>query len=192
MARSAIFITEYVMKKEIKEDCWYSYLDEEGMGILQVYKGKELLFEREAKFEDAFEVIDRGRNPFVTAMVPPRRKGDIIAWLLGFSKRERASSCEEYRNLLNERLEKIPLLRCVEYTTAAVRFEFTKYGLLDQEDKRLHNVACWVDENITKQEIFHLIPMFVYPKFYVKKVLWEKFNISGDEVEKALSLNSQL
>lgn len=192
MARGTIFITSHEQRKEIKYDWWYSYLEEEGKELLRVYKQEELIFEQEAKLEDAFEVIEKGNTLFVTEMIPPRKRGEAIAWLLGFSKRERAASCEEYRNLLNQRWEKIPLIRCVEYTTAAVRFEFTKYSLLDEEGNRFHNLACWVDENITKQEILHLVSLFVYPKFYVKKVLWEKFNISGDEVEKALSFNSQL
>lgn len=191
MARSTIFITGYETRKEIEDDYWYSYQEEDGKGILRVYKQEELIFEHEAKFEDAFEAIEKTNTLFVTAMMPPRRKGDTIAWLLGFSKRERASSCEEYRNLLNEKWANLPVIRCVEYTAAAVRFEFVKYVLLDEEDNSYHNLVCWVDEEITKKEILHLIPQFVYPKFYVKKVLWEKFGISSEEVEKALSFNSQ-
>ena len=189
MARNTIFITEDVVKKEIKGNYWYSYLSEDG--ILRVYKQEEVVFEQKAKIEDAFEVIEKGSTLFVTEMIPPRKRGDAVGWLLGFSKRERAASCEEYRNLLNGRWEKLPLIRCVEYTTAAVRFEFTKYGLVDEEDNRIYNLACWVDENITEEEILHLVPMFVYPKFFVKKVLSEKFGISNEEVEKAFSFNMQ-
>lgn len=192
MARSVIFLTEFVERKTIKKDCWYSYFDEYGMNILQVYKGHELVYEREAKLGAAFEVIDRGKNPFVTPMVPPRGNGNIIGWLLGFSKRERAASCEEYRSLLNQKYTDHSLVRGVEHTISAVRFEFAKYVLLDEEDSSTHNLACWVDENITKKEILHLVPMFVYPKYYVKKVLKEKFDISDEEVEEALSSRSKL
>lgn len=185
MARSAIFLTEFVERKTIKEDCWYSFFDEFGTSILQVYKGQELVYEKEVKKGAAFEVIDRGENPFVTPMVPPRGKGHIIGWLLGFSKRERATSCEEYRKLLNEKYADNPLVRAVEYTTSAVRFEFSKYILLDEEESITHNLACWVDENITKQEILHLVPLFVYPKYYVKKVLREHFDIGDEEAEEA-------
>lgn len=192
MARATIFITGYEKRKRIKHDYWYSYLQEEGRGILRIYKRDEVVFEWEAKIQDAFEVIEKPKGIFVTEMVPPRKKGEAIAWLLGFSKRERASSCEEYRNLLNARLASLPALGYVEYMAVSVRFEFVRYCLIDQKDNRRHNLACWVDEHVSKEEILYLVPEFQYPKFYVKKVLWEKFGIRGDEVERALSFNSQL
>lgn len=190
MARGTIFITGNEERRVLKEDYWYSYLEENGEGILRVYKQHELVFEKKAHIEDAFEVILRGNKVLITEMTPPRNKGDVIGWLLGFSRHERVSSCEEYRDFVIERWLTIPTIGCVEYTTAAVRFEFTKYALLDEANGRIHNLACWVDDNITKQEIFHLIPQFVYPEFYIKKVLSEIFGISSEEVEKALSFSS--
>lgn len=187
MARAIIFIIGYEEKKKISDDCYYSYLNEEGRSILRVYNRNELVFECEAKIEDAFEVIGKNKGLYVTEMTPPRKRGEAIAWLLGFTKRDRASTCEEYKKLLNERYEKLPVIGYIEYRAMSLRFEYVKYSILTEIGNKRYNLACWVDEEITKKEILSLIPEFRYPKFYVKKVLWQKFGITGDEVEQALN-----
>lgn len=187
MARGKVFITGHEEWKFIYKDYWYSYLEEEGKGILRIYKQEALIFEKEAQLEDAFEVVEKSNGLYVTEMTPPRKKGETIAWLLGFSKRERASSCEEYKQLLNEMSEKLPVIGYIEYRAMSLRFEYVKYSMLTEIGNKRYNLVCWVDEEITKKEILSLIPEFVYPKFYVKKVLWQKFGITGDEVEQVLN-----
>lgn len=191
MAREKVFIKQHVTRKEIRDDYWYSYLEEGTSKILRIYKRDKQLFCQEANIGDAFEVIIKRcgnkENVFISPMTPPRRDWEVIAWLMGFSRKERASTYEEYLNLLETRREECQKPGYVEATTEGPNFAFTEYSLVNAEKHEYHYLACWVDEGITKAEICHLIPEFVYPEQYVKKVLSERFGITAQEYDKALS-----
>lgn len=185
MARGKIFITQYTERTEIKENYWYSYLED---GILRVYKQDNMFFEQEAKIHDAFEVIIKGcgnENPFITLMKPPRKKCDLVAWLLGYSKFERTTSYDEFLVILERKRNENDRPGYVELSIAGPNFEFVEYSFIGSGDYNYHNLVCWVDDEITKDEICHLIPEFDYPEFYVRKVLAEVFGVTEKEFDEA-------
>ncbi len=191
MARGTVFVTNHVKRKQIKDDYWYSYLAEGDKKLLRIYKQEEMIFQQEATIGDAFEVIIKNgkkENAFITPMKPPKKDWEAIAWLLGFSKHERASTYEEYTKLLDSRRKVCEKSDYVESVLDGPKFEFIEYRLVDDETNQYHNLACWVDENITKNEIYLLIPEFIYPEQYVRKVLSEKFGITAEEFDRALSV----
>lgn len=187
--RNAVFISHYVKRKTIKDDYWYSYLKEGNKKILRIYKQEELIHEQEANVADAFEVIfkgDKSGSVFITAMTPPRKDWEAVAWLLGYSKYDRTSVYDEYLNIRDKRREAYEKPGYVESSLAGPNFEFTQYSLVDDKEHEYRNLACWVDEAISKDEILHLVPEFMYPELYVRKVLKERFGISDEEFDKAL------
>ena len=188
MARGTIFITNYVHRKEIKEEYWYSYLKEGKKDLLRVYKQEEQIFEQEVRQGDAFEVIIKGNKTFVTPMTPPRKDWEVVAWLLGYSKNERTSSYQEYTELLEDKREKYEKPGCVESMLEGPNFEFIEYSHVTDPMHEYHNLVCFIDEEITKSEICHLIPEFIYPQQYVKKVLFERFGITDEEFKNAISV----
>ena len=181
MARGKIFITGYKERKDVIGDYWYSYSED---GVLRVYKQNNLVFEQGAKIHDAFEVIIKGgnkQNAFITEMTPPRKKWEVVAWLLGFSKFERSALYQEYLEILEKRKEESDKPDYVEFCMSGPNFEFVEYTLIGGEDGNYRNLACWVAEGITKEEVCHLIPEYNYPEFYVRKVLAEVFEVSDEE-----------
>lgn len=183
--RNRIFLSQHVEREELKEEYWYSYLEEDGKSFFQVYNDEELLYEQEAKPGDAFDVIFREgkttRTVYVTPMTPPRKKWEAIAWLLGYSKYARSCDYEVYSSLVEEKRElygKMP--GYVESVFEGPNFELTDYTFIGDKDN-CRNMACWISEDITKEEILFLIPEFCYPELYLKKVLWEKFDITEEE-----------
>lgn len=191
MARGKVFINQYVAHKEICDDYWYSYLKEETSNILRIYKKDKPKYCKEAEIGDAFEVIIKKSNNkeevFIWPMTPPKRDWEVIAWLMGYSRNERVSTYEEYLSLLETRREECQKPGYVEATTEGPNFAFTEYSLVNDEKHEYHYLACWVDEEITKNEICHLISEFVYPEQYVKKLLSKRFGITAEEYDKALS-----
>lgn len=186
MARGTIFITNYVQRKEVKDDHWYSYLEEDTKKVLRVYNQEELIFEQVANQGDAFEVLIKGSKTFVTPMTPPRKDWEVVAWLLGYSKSERTFSYKVYLELLEQKREKYETPGYVESILEGPHFEFSEYSNVDDANHEYRNLVCYVDEDITKNEICHLIPEFVYPQQYVKKVLSDRFGITDEEFRKAL------
>ena len=186
MAREKIFITKSVEKKTINNDYWYSYLEEDNKNVLRVYKQEQLVYEGEAGIGDAFEVIIKGRHNdcvWVTPMIPPRKDWETIAWLLGFSKNERFSNYQKYLAELEAKRESCEKPGYVEAILEGPNFEFCEYCIIGEE---YHNLVCWIDENITKEEIIHLIPEYNYPEAYVRNVLKQRFGVTDIEFADAL------
>ena len=191
MARNAIFITGFKKGEKIADDYWYSYQEEDEKGILRVYKHEQLLFEGEANIGDGFEVVvknGKNKSTFVAAITLPKKPEELVARLLGFDKREIAHSYEEYADLLEQRRGICNAPGYVEEIIAGPNYEYAKYSLIYEEGYAYHSLACWVDSTITQREILHLIPRFVSPEVYVRKVLHEKLGISIEELDKAFSM----
>lgn len=190
MARGTIFITNYTTRKEIKDSYWYCYLEEDCKKILRVYKHDEQVHTQEASIGDAFEVIIKGtnnENVFITPMIPPRKDWEAIAWLLGFGKNERASTYKQYIQIRDRKRLKMRT-QYIENILDGPNFEFGEFSLIGGEDTGYHNMACWVGENITHDEIIRLIPEFIYPEPFVRRVLKERFNVTEEEFENALDV----
>ena len=188
MTRGTIFITNHVMRKDICYGYWYSYQKEEEKEILRVYKEEEKVFEQEAQTGEAYEVLFKKGFPYITPMTPPRKDWEAIAWLLGFSKKERFCSYQIYLDVLKKRREECETASYVESILEGPNFEFVEYSLVDDNKHEYHNLACWVSEEVTKEEICHLIPEFTYPEQYVRKLLSERFGISKEEFDNALAV----
>jgi hypothetical protein len=189
--RVKLFIKKQVTHQKLCDNYWYSYLEEGTSKVLRVYKGKQQLYERKAKIGDAFEVIIKQcvqkEKVFVSPMQPPRKDWEVIAWLRGFGRNERVSTYEEYVSLLETRKEACQKPGYVESTTEGPNFAFTECSFVNGKRQEYKFLACWVDEAITKAEICHLIPEYVYPEQYVRKVLAERFGITAKEFDEALS-----
>lgn len=186
--RNKIFLSQHVEKKEMKEGYWYSYLEENGINIFRVYKDDEIIFQQEAKIGDAFDAIFREKNgsiAYITQMTPPRKKWETVAWLLGYSKYARSCDYEEYLKLCDEKRGLyVQDPKYVESMLKGPNFSFTEYAYIGG-DYQYKKAACWVSESITREEAIYLIPEYVYPEEYVRKVLREKFYISKEEFDKA-------
>ena len=191
MAREKIFLRQYAKNKKIRDNYWYSYLEEGTSKVLRVYKGKQQLYQQEAEIGDAFEVIIKlcvqKEKVFISPMQPPRKDWEVIAWLRGFGRNERVPTYDEYLILLETRREECQKPGYVESTTEGPNFAFTECSFINGKRQEYKHVACWVDEEITKEEICHLIPEYVYPEQYVRKVLSERFGITAEEFDEALS-----
>lgn len=188
MARGSIFITKSVERKEIMGTYWYSYQEENS--LLRVYKGQAMIDERNAELGEAFEVLTKGENNenhFIFTMTPPRRRGEAIAWLLGYGKRERAPTYEEYLEICKRKRDRFETDEYFESILNGPNFEFCEVSFVgDSEGYR--NLACWVDEDISKEEIIQLIPEYVYPEIFTRRVLEERFGVSKNEFDIALAL----
>lgn len=191
MARNTIFITGFKAGEKITDDYWYSYQEEGEKGIFRVYKQSKMIFESEAYIGDGFEIIinfGENQTAFVTAVTPPKREEEVVAWLLGFSKRERAASYEEYLDTLEMRRDIYESPGYAEELVAGPNYEFARFcRIFDEDGRNYHSLVCWVDPSITHKEIFHLAPRFVYPETYVRKVLNERLGISLDEIDREFS-----
>ena len=191
MAREKLFLKQYEEHKKISGNYWYSYLEEGNSNVLRVYKGKQQLYQQKADIGDAFEVIIKKcvhkEKVFVSPMQPPRKDWEVIGWLMGFGRNERVSTYEEYVSLLETRREECQKPGYVESTTEGPNFAFTECSFVNGKHQEYKYLACWVDEEITKAEICHLIPEYVYPEQYVRKVLFERFGITAEEFNEALS-----
>lgn len=187
MARNTIFITKQVVSKKIDDEFWYSYLEEQNKKVLRVYKQNGLVHEQEANIGDAFELIVKGENGnfvLVTPMTPPRKDWEAIAWLLGFSKNDRFSNYQEYLAALEKKRDACEKPGYVEAILEGPNFEFCEYCIIGEE---YHNLTCWIDENITKKEVIHLIPEYIYPEPYLRKVLNQRFGVSEEEFDAVVS-----
>ena len=189
--RVKLFIKKQVTHQKLCDNYWYSYLEEGTSKILRIYKKEKLLYRQEANLGDAFEVIIKrcvqNEKVFVFPMTPPKRDWEVIAWLMGFSRKERASSYEEYLSLLETIREECQKSGYAENTTRGPMFAFTECNSVNDKQQEYKYLACWVDEEITKEEICHLIPEYVYPEQYVRKVLLERFGITDEEFDKAIA-----
>lgn len=181
MATHQIFIyDEQTMEEQLGKNSSYLYQD----GYLRIYNKGRVVYFLEAHKGDAFAVIcDKGKA-FLKKMVPPQRKGALIAWLLRFNKDNRANSVEEYkRMLIGQRKRHL----WEGYEECEYKSQSYIYTLCNSPfDSNSRNVAGFVSDAISKKEIFELIPFMVHhPSWYVQKLLFERFGITEEEFEKA-------
>ena len=94
MATYYIFIED---KKEIQEqigrNACYVYADK----MLKIYSKERLVYSLEARPGDAFAVMYENGKAILKKLVPPQRKGVLVAWLLNYQKHNRAESQREYQ-----------------------------------------------------------------------------------------------
>jgi hypothetical protein len=181
MASHNIFIGgQEVYDKPLGINSSYTYAD----GSLRIYNKGRVVYFLEAKEGDAFVVIcDKGKA-FLKKMVPPQRKGALIAWLLRFNKDNRASSVGEYKR-------KLPVERQRHYWENYQEQEYKSDGYIftlcnSRIDNYTRNVAGFFSDAITKKEILGLVNrMNHHPEWYIKKILKERFGISEEEFEEA-------
>lgn len=180
MATHTIFIQREIPKKKLSNNVSYAYFD----GFLRVYnRGRTVCFE-EALKGDAFVIICERRKAFLKKMVPPQRRGALVAWLLRFNKDNRATSVEEYERLLYKEKRR-------RYWEGYQEREYKSDGYIfmlcnTPIDDNYRNVAGFVSDAISKKEVIELIPLMVHhPEWYVFKQLSEAFGISEEEFRAA-------
>lgn len=183
MATYQIFINdEEVEHTQLGINSSYSYLD----GFLCIYNKEKLVYCIGPEKGEAFVVIcDRGKV-FLKKMVPPQKRGALIAWLLRFNKDNRASSLEEYKRKLYGQRKRRDWEGYKEREFISNSYVFTLCN--SPFDANYRNVVAFISDAITKKEVLGLIPLMQHqPEWFIKKILWESFNISDHEFEEARS-----
>lgn len=181
MATYYIFIEdEKEIQHNIGKNACYVYMD----GILEVYNKGRLIYSWETHVGEAFAVMCEKGKVVLKKMVPPYRKGALVAWLLNFQKHNRADSQGEYEKKLKkyrDRYEWYGYKEC-QYRSWGYMFTLCNSPYSDEE----RNVAAFVSDAITKAEVLELIPRMKYhPNWYIQKLLWERFRITKEEFKVA-------
>ena len=157
----------------------YTYREENGKKFLRVYKQEELIFEDEVGLGEGFYLVVNQKGEYVTYIGLPEKREELVAYLLGFEKRETTNAYEDYLQLLEDRRETCAVSGYMEKTSAGPNFEFTRYCLTSEEVGASHPLACWVHEEVSDGEIIHMMPDFVYPLPYICNILENKLGISS-------------
>lgn len=181
MATYQIFITDKEVEyTQLGMNSFYSYRD----GFLCIFNKEKLLYCLEPKKGDAFVVIcDKGKV-VLKDMVPPKRRGALVAWLLRFNKDNRSSSLEEYKRKLCAQRKRRHWEGYKEKEFISDTYMFTLCN--SPMDANYRNVACFISDAITKNEVLGLIPLMQHhPDWYMQEILFNAFNISESEFRKA-------
>lgn len=181
MATYYIFIEdEHERQETFGKNACYVYMD----GIMDVYNKGRLIYSQEAQKGDAFVAMCEKGKVILRKMIPPQRKGALVAWLLNFQKHNRAESQEEYEKKLAKYRERYNWYGYEEQKYRSWGYVFTLCN--SPYSDGLRNVAAFVSDAVTKAEVLELIPfMKNHPDWYVQKLLWERFKISKEEFELA-------
>lgn len=181
MATYQIFITgEDVEDRQLGINSSYSYQD----GFLRIFNKDRVVYFEEPQKGDAFVVICERGKIFLKKMVPPQRRGSLIAWLLRFNMKNRATSLDDYNRKINGQRKRRYWEGYKEKEYKSDGYVFTLCN--SPFDRNYRNVAGFISDAVTKKEILGLIPLMVHhPDWYVKKILWESFEISENEFEEA-------
>lgn len=135
-----IFITNKEVKKRMLENgYWYSY----AKGVLNVYSSKQLVLSQHVKAGDAL-VVMYGDTVTIEKMQPPKKNGDLIAWLIGFSKFNRTSSKERYKKILEYRKDMYLWEKYKEWSYIGEKFIITRCNRYEKTDG-YHNVVARVE-----------------------------------------------
>lgn len=180
MATHNIFIEHEVREQKLGISSYYTYED----GFLRIYnKGRRVYF-LEVNKGDAFVVICERGKVILKSMAPPKRNGALIGWLLRFNRDNRASSIEEYKRKLYGQRKRREWEGYKEKEFVSYSYMFTLCN--SPIDTNYRNVVGFFSDAITKNEVLALIPLMQHhPEWYIKKILWENFNISEIEFDTA-------
>lgn len=177
MATYPIFIEEEeIPEKKLSNNVSYIYSD----GFLRVYSRRCVVAFEAAHNGDGFIVICERGKIFLRKMVPPQRTGALISWLLKFNKDNRATSVEQYERLLYSQRRR-------RYWEGYQEWEYKSQGYVftlcnSPIDGNCRNVAGFISDAVTKQEVLQLVPLMNYhPDWYILKHLSERFGISEEE-----------
>ena len=181
MATHYIFIAdEKEIHQNVGKNTCYEYTD----GILDVYNKGRLIYSWEAQKGDAFVAMCEKGKVILRRMLPPQRKGALIAWLLNFQKHNRADSLEEYEMKLQKYRQRYEWYGYKEWQYRSWGYVFTLCNSPYSDEPR--NVAAFVSDAVTKAEVLELIPFMKYhPDWYTQKLLLERFRITKEEFEGA-------
>lgn len=183
MARHPVFCTEDIPLTKVGESSEYSYEN----GVISIYRKGQLVHEEKASYGDAFSVLCYRGRTILKKMIPPARKTDLVAWLLGFPKESRAKSYEEYEWKIQKYYQ-----TCKEYLVDNDEWEVRGTSYIFCACKRKngdsnYGISCFISEAIGIDEILELVPEMIYPEWYNYKILAENFNVSKEAFEKALN-----
>lgn len=183
MARHPVFCTEEIPITQIGENSAYSYRD----GVISVYRKGHLVHEEKANYGDAFSILCYKGRTILKKMIPPTKKTDLVAWLLGFPKESRSRSYEEYERKIQKYYQANE-----EYLADNAEWEVTGSSYMLCACKRKtgdtnYGIACFICEAISLNEILELVPQMIYPEWYTYKILAENFNVTKEDFAKALN-----
>lgn len=179
MATYYIFIEDDGERQQsIGQNACYVYKNE----TLEVYNKGRVIYSWEAHKGDAFAVMCEKGKVILKKMVPPQRKGALVAWLMNFQKHNRADSLGEYEIKLRKYRQRYEWYGYKEWQYRSRGYVFTLCNSPYSYEPR--NVAAFVSDAITKAEVLELIPLMKYhPYWYIQKLLQERFRIAKEEFE---------
>lgn len=181
MATHYIFIKD---KKEVQEqiggNACYVYDGE----MLKIYNKGRLVFELKALEGEAFAILCEKGKVVLKNLIPPQRKGELVAWLMDYKKHNRAKSQEEYRKKLAKYRDRYDWYNYMEWEHRSWGYVFTVCN--SPYSEKLRNVAAFITDAITRAEVIELIPFMTWcPDWYTQKILFECFKITREEFEAA-------
>lgn len=180
MATHRIFIgKEDIEMRQIGMRSAYSFVN----GEFTVYKDKKLVWKQCAKDGDSFVVLCYNGKVIVKNLIPPRRKGDLIAWLIGFNKHNRAHTEEEFEEILEEYRRRYEWEDYLEWELRGENYLFMRCNRAYEEG--YHNLVSLIGDSISKEEVLQLVPMMEFPSAYMIKLLSESWGISHQEFNNA-------
>lgn len=176
MATYRIFITEEEAKyQKLGKRAEFTYAH----GMLTIYNDNKVFCRIAAENGDAYVLRCQNNTATLHKMEPPYKKGNLVAWLMGFTKHNRTQNKEEYEELLEIRRNRYLYDGYREWQHVGNSYIITQCSRTDKING-YHNVAAYVGENITRAEVLELVRkgLFVFPDFYVKKMFKESFGIT--------------
>ncbi len=179
MATYRVFIGEETEKKKIGMRSAYSFVN----GEFTVYRNDVPVWKQYAEDGDSFAILCYKGKVIVKNLIPPRRKGDLIAWLIGFNKHNRAHNEEEFEEILEEYRRRYEWEGYLEWEFRGENYLFMRCNRAYEEG--YHNLVSLIGDSISKAEVLQLVPMMEFPTMYIFKLLSENWGITPQEFNEA-------
>lgn len=153
-------------------------------GNFKLYNGDKIFKQVRAQPGDRFVVLFKNGKAYLKEPVIPQKRGNLVAWLLGFTKWNRGRRDWEFEKILEEYRKRYMWSGYQERWYIGPNYRFVRCNKKDGEQGH-HNVAALIRDEITKEEIIKLIPLMNL-RSKNKEILKEHFSISDEEIEKSM------
>lgn len=139
-----------------------------------------------------------GGLPVVSPVQAPRRKADVLPWLLGFPKRLRTSSQTAFKELLEQQRQRNDWWNYQERRYAGDGYEFVRGN--HPGCGGYEAVASYIDgaQKIDKTFVAKVLggggvnAAIVFPRAFAEKILMDRFEFTSDELAELTKENDAL
>lgn len=129
--------------------------------------------------------------PTIKLMLPPKRKKDIVMWLLGFPNELRAYTVTDRNRIIRRRRADRPRhVSKLEYTKSAQNWSFTWWHSHRDEDV---GVAAYIGRSVDVDKAMAMEILrccsdnICFPVEYLHKILSETFEMTPEEISQISS-----